>query len=189
MENSRRWFSSKIQLALIFLCLILFATGSCIFYIEEQNNFHLVTTESAYRSAQLDRGELQYYVSKYDIKSIINLRGECTGEQWYGEEKDVSRMLGVKHYDIDLSAYIKPTPDQMDRLIAIFREAKPPVLIHCRGGADRSGFASAVWKVIIDKETKSTAQKQLSIVYGHLPFGAARVLDDFFEDWQPEPLS
>ena len=160
-----------------------------IFYVEEQNNFHLITPKSAYRSAQLDKNELEYYVSKYKIKSIVNLRGECPEKQWYKEEKEVSRMLGVKHYDLGLSAYSKPTSDQLSLLIAIFRDASLPVLIHCRGGADRSGLASAVWKVVIDKEPKSEAQKQLSIVYGHIPFGRAGVLDDFFEAWQPRPLS
>jgi undecaprenyl-diphosphatase len=176
-------------MAFVFLYLILFVTAGCLFYIEEQNNFHLVSPKTAYRSAQLDKGELEYYVSKYKIKSIVNLRGKCPDQKWYREEKEVSRALGLEHYDVALSAYNEPTSEQIDRLITIFKKTALPVLLHCRGGADRAGLASAVWKVIVDNEPKSVAQRQLSIVYGHFSFGRAGVLDEFFETWKPGPVS
>jgi hypothetical protein len=45
-------------------------------YLEEQGNFHPITSGEAYWSAQLDQDELEYYIRKFEIRSIINLRGQ-----------------------------------------------------------------------------------------------------------------
>jgi undecaprenyl-diphosphatase len=43
-----------------------------------------------------------------------------------------------------------------------------------------------MWKVIVDKEPKSEAGKELSILYGHIPIGRTSAIDRFFENWRPE---
>jgi len=49
-------------------------TGYLI-YMKEQGNFHAITPGEAYRSALLDRDGWRKYIDKYQIKSILNLRG------------------------------------------------------------------------------------------------------------------
>lgn len=68
------------------LVLLGLIAGPRVWYLEEQGNFHAITPGEAYRSAQLDRDELEHYVRQYKIRSIINLRGERTGKPWYKEE-------------------------------------------------------------------------------------------------------
>jgi protein tyrosine/serine phosphatase len=170
----------------IFVLLFL-SSVSYVLYMEEQGNFHPITYGEAYRSAQLDRDELEYYIKKYYIKSIINLRGEDPKVPWYREEKQVSTEYNVKHFDISLSASREPDEEGIQKLIEIFHNAPRPVLIHCLAGADRTGLAAAMWKVIVDKEPKSEAGKQLSIFYGHLPIGKTIVMDRFFQSWNLPP--
>jgi len=153
--------------------------------MEEQGNFHAVTPGEAYRSAQLDRDELEYYIKKHNIKSILNLRGENPNASWYMEELRVSIERNVTHYDISLSASREPTNADVQRLIEIFKHAPRPILIHCQAGADRSGLVAAMWKVIVDREPKSEAEKQISILYGHIPIGKTSAMDHFFENWRP----
>jgi protein tyrosine/serine phosphatase len=169
------------------IVLVLLSSASYFLYIEEQGNFHPITEGEAYRSAQLDRDEFEYYIKKYDIKSIVNLRGEHPEAAWYREEKKVSTEHNVKHYDISLSSSREPDQEDIRRLMKVFRTAPRPVLIHCQAGADRSGLAAAIWKVIVDKEPKSEAEKQLSIFYGHLPIGKTTVMDRFFQNWNLPP--
>ena len=95
------------------------------------------------------------------------------------------RERGPAHYDLGLSADKKPSRDTIDQLISIFKVAPRPILIHCKAGSDRPGLVAAIWKVIVDGESKGLAAEQLSIRYGHLPFGAATAMDDFFAEWQP----
>jgi protein tyrosine/serine phosphatase len=82
-----------------------------------------------------------------------------------------------------LSADKTPSSHDIEKLLKLFRNAPRPVLIHCQAGADRSGLAAALWEVVIDGAPKSVAREQLSIRYGHMPFGPTQVLDAFFENW------
>ena len=156
-------------------------------YVTGQGNFHLITDGEAYRSAQMDGDGLRDYINKYRIKSILNLRGRNTDEKWYIEELKVSSEYGVRHYDIALSAHLEPTREETKILMGFIKSAPRPVLIHCQAGADRTGLVAAMWKVIVNKESKTEAAKQLSVWYGHMPVGPASAMDNFFEKWLPEP--
>ena len=180
--------SKKAKWLFIILTSVLFLPASYFIYMEEQGNFHPITPGEAYRSAQLDRDELQHYIRKYKIKSVINLRGKRTHSSWYQEELDVCRQLNCRHYDLSIPPDKPPSPSQIKELIRLFETAPRPVLLHCKAGADRTGIASSFWKAVVDRESKKLAKKQLSIRFGHFPIGPTSVLDDFFERWQPEQL-
>jgi undecaprenyl-diphosphatase len=167
------------------LLLTVLLTGGYISYILATGNFHPITPGEAYRSAQLDRDELEYYIKKYNIRSIVNLRGKNLNKPWYREEAKVSAEFHVAHYDISLSASREPSDENVNKLMEIFKAAPRPVLIHCQAGADRSGLVAAMWKVVVDKEPKSEAKEQLSILYWHIPIGKTSAMDRFFEKWNP----
>ncbi|GLI53857.1 dual specificity protein phosphatase family protein [Thermodesulfovibrio yellowstonii] len=173
--------------AIFFASLVIISLVSLYIYMEEQGNFHEITPGEAYRSAQLDRDELEYYIKKYNIKSILNLRGENPDAPWYIEELQVSSELNVKHYDIALSATRKLTDREIHKLIEIFKSAPRPILIHCKSGADRSGLIAAIWKVVVDGVSESEAKKQLTPLYGHLSVNETKAMDEsfdeFFEKW------
>jgi protein tyrosine/serine phosphatase len=180
----KRLMTLKSRIAAsILLPLLLLSAG--YLYMQESNNFHAITDGEAYRSAQLDREELEYYIKRYNIRSIINLRGENPEAPWYKEEIGVTAEHNINHYDVGFQSTREPGEEDVRRLVEIFRTAPRPVLIHCLAGADRSGLAAAMWKVIVDKKPKSEAEKQLSIIYGHLPAGKARAMDRFFRKWDP----
>lgn len=166
---------------LLFLLLL----GGYAIYLLETGNFHAITPGVAYRSAQLNRSDLKYYIGKYNIKSIVNLRGENREQQWYQEEIAVSTELNMAHYDVPLSASQEPEIKDIGKLMEIFKSAPRPVLIHCQAGADRSGLVAAMWKVVVDQEPKANAQRQLTILYGHMPLGGTIAMDRFFERWTP----
>lgn len=175
---------SKFIIAALSLAFCL-TGGSYVFYLVETGNFHPVTSGEAYRSAQLDKDKLEYYIKKYNLKTILNLRGRSIDEKWYKEEISVSEKYQVMHYDIALSSSNEPTRKDVQELIEIFKSAPRPILIHCRAGADRSGLVSAMWKVIVDGESKSAAGKQLTSWYGHIPIRGTYAMDRFFEKWNP----
>jgi protein tyrosine/serine phosphatase len=181
-------FSRRVRIFIAALVILMLPpAGYFGVYMRVQGNFHPITSGEAYRSAKLDRDKLEYYVKKYNIKSIVNLIGEDPRKPWYQEELQVSAEHNIKHYDISLSATQEPTEEEARKIVEIFQTAPRPVLIHCKGGSDRSGLVAAMWKVVVDKEPKSEARKQLSILYGHLPIGKTSAMDHFFEQWEPAP--
>jgi protein tyrosine/serine phosphatase len=184
-KSMKNLLASKYRIPVLTFLFLLLSTAIYFLYMEEQGNFHPITPGEAYRSAQLDKDEFQYYIGKYNIKSIVNLRGEHPDEPWYAEEIKVCAQSNVRHYDLALSSSHEPAEEDVRKLIDIFENAPRPLLIHCLAGADRSGLAAAIWKVVVDKEPKSVAEKQLSLFYGHLPIGKTTAMDRFFNKWNP----
>jgi undecaprenyl-diphosphatase len=177
--------SKKAKWLFIILTSVLFLPASYFIYMEEQGNFHPITPGEAYRSAQLDRDELQHYIRKYSIRSIINFRGNRTGSNWYQEEIEVCKQFNCRHYDLSIPPDKSPSREQVKKLLHLFETAPRPVLLHCKSGADRTGLAAALWKISVDKEPKALARRQLSLRFGHFPIGPTSALDEFFKRWQP----
>ena len=149
-------------------------------------NFHAVVPGQLYRSAQIDANQLADAQKDYGIKTVINLRGESKAG-WYKDELAESARLGLTHIDFGLSAGRELTQKQVEQLIALMREAPKPILVHCKGGADRSGIASALYVAAISKGGEEAAEWQLSLFYGHfpIPFFPAWAMDETFERIEP----
>ena len=162
--------------------LIIFSMSGYVFYTIQHNNFHTVSPKQVYRSAQMNKAELTRYVEEYGIKSILNLRGENLASGWHHAELVTAAKLDVIHYDRSLGSGQKLTMEQMEELVTLLREAPKPVLIHCLGGADRSGLVSALYRFAIEGEKPGEADRELSIWYGHVPLIRPDVtaMDDSF---------
>lgn len=131
------------------------------------SNFYEVDRGRFYRSAQLGPTQLAYFIDRYGIRTVINLRGEEHGKDWYDEELAVCERLGVAHYDISMSSRRIPHKEDLRKLLDIFRDAHRPILVHCWGGSDRTGLASALWAVEYMGRTKRRARKMLRPRFGH----------------------
>ena len=68
----------------------------------------------------------------------------------------------------------------MQKLINIVKNAKKPILIHCKAGADRTGLVSALYLYSIGDKN---ALKMLSLKYGHFPylFSPTSAMDESFK--------
>ncbi len=173
----------KVKACLVVVLIVVVLAVARIGYVKVQGNFYPITEGVAYRSAQLDPVSLAYYVKKYGIRSVVNLRGESLGDKWWKDEKGACERLGLSYYNIKLSARRHPSQEKIASLLTIFQEAPRPVLIHCKAGADRSGLAGAIWKTAVENAPYEEAEEQLSIFYGHFPVGSTRAMDDFFKTW------
>jgi undecaprenyl-diphosphatase len=134
------------------------------------DNFHEVSKGKLYRSRQLNAKKLDFYIHKYGIKTVINLRGSQPDEKWYEEEIAEVKKNEVQHYDFNLSATRYVPHNFLDSIIEIASAAPKPILVHCKAGADRTGLFCAVWQYEIDENQPEIASKQLSLSYGHIPF-------------------
>jgi protein tyrosine phosphatase (PTP) superfamily phosphohydrolase (DUF442 family) len=138
--------------------------------LQASGNFHAVEAGRFYRSAQPGDRELAAYAQTLGIKSVINLRGAHPGEAWYDDEMRASERLGLRHFDIKLSARRELTLEQFSTLETALRQAPAPVLVHCKSGADRTGLASALYALEVQHLPPEAAAGQLSWVYGHWPY-------------------
>jgi len=146
-------------------------------------NFHVVVPGEVYRSAQPSAADIAAYKRTHGIKTIINLRGENKGSPWYDAEIAAAKQLGIAHVDFGMSAKRELSRQEAAALVAVLARAEKPMLIHCEGGADRSGLASALYAAAVAKLDEEAAERQISIRYGHisLPLSPAYAMDRTFE--------
>ncbi|MFH0797731.1 MAG: dual specificity protein phosphatase family protein [Candidatus Omnitrophota bacterium] len=180
MKNKRILTKGKkaIIIAVVFLAL----AGTGWFCIEQQGNFHVVSPNKVYRSGQVRQGKLIQYIQDYKIKSVLNLRGRNENSEWWKKEVSACVLLDVKYYDLSLSSKREPTSEQFRDLLEILEKSPKPLLVHCEGGANRTGLASAIYLYYFEGYPKKTARRQLSFIYGHIPLlqPEVRAMDDAF---------
>jgi uncharacterized protein (TIGR01244 family) len=152
-------------------------------YLRLSGNFHPIEAGVIYRSGQLSGDQLASHIQEAGIRTIINLRGNNTGRPWYDDEMKVSAAAGVQHVDFPLSSGRELTDDQVTQLTGLLKDSARPVLIHCEAGADRSGLASALYKLLVAKRPPEEAAAQLSFRYGHFPWlrNSTAAMDRTFE--------
>ncbi len=114
------------------------------FALDRLYHLHWVTPELA-RSAQPYLGFYAAFLSPHGFKTLINLRGENAGFSWWRREKAVAAALGITHFDVRVSSRNLPSRSGLAVLIEAFDKAKPPILIKCSGGQDRTGFAAELY--------------------------------------------
>ncbi|MGK6314577.1 dual specificity protein phosphatase family protein [Neorhizobium sp. DT-125] len=160
----------------------LLSIGAYLGILQLRGNFHEVLPGQLYRSAQPSPAALADYLTRYGIKTVVNLRGESQ-RPWYKDEVAVTQRLAVEHIDFRMSAGRELTNEESQRLIAILRDAPKPILIHCLAGADRTGLASVIYLQQIANVGEETAELQLSLIYGHvgLPFLRGYAMDETWE--------
>ncbi len=154
----------------IFLVLIAILITARIIYLNEQGNFHVVTKNELYRGAQMDNDELSYYLNKYHIKSVLNLRGKSPDAQWYKDEIKISKKFDVRHYDYGFSASHLLSIKKMKNIVELLERLPKPILIHSKAGADRSGLVAALWLYKIKHYSFKKSFEQLSVLFGHFPY-------------------
>ena len=133
------------------------------------------------------------------IRSVLNLRGNA-GAAHYLTEKEICADLGLILVDCNLHARTAASREEILRVIEAFRSIERPFVMHCKSGADRAGFASAIYLMVIEGRPVAEAQKMLSPRFVHFRFTKTGVLDHIldlyaarqaqgaigFEDWVRE---
>lgn len=137
-------------------------------WLQLNGNFHEVSPGTVYRAAQMDGQALARWKREYGIASVLNLRGENSGADWYETELALADRLGIEHIDFRMSASQKLSAPEVLALTEVMRNAPKPMLIHCQGGSDRTGLASALYVAGIDGGGEEAAEWQLSLLFGHI---------------------
>ena len=181
-ERLRRGLAAIIFMACLPLLTVLIPAGWAI-AVRISGNVHEVVPGELYRSAQLSGPFLNKVVTRYGIRTVINLRGPNSESAWYRDEVAATSANHIAHIDIAMSANREPGTETIDQLIAAFKTASKPILVHCEAGADRSGLASAIYELMIEHRPASESNRQLSFYYGHFPWLWSRTgaMDRAFE--------
>lgn len=180
------WRRAALRLvAMVAFLLWLVAGYVAIGYLS--GNVATIVPGEAYRAGQLGPAQIAALHREMGIASVINLRGRHQGSSWYDAERAAADRLGIAHYDFPMSARRELSPSDAEALIALMRTAPKPVLIHCEGGADRTGLAAALYVAAIAGGTAAEAEWHLSPIFGHaaVPGSPTWAMDASWERMEP----
>lgn len=126
------------------------------------------------------------------ITHVLNLRG-AGGAAHYLTEKESCETLGLTLVDCSLQARSAAAPGNILEVIETFRSIPRPFVMHCKSGADRAGFASALYLMCHEGRPVEEARKMLSAKYIHLRKSKTGVLDYILDQYdvrnQRAPIS
>jgi protein tyrosine phosphatase (PTP) superfamily phosphohydrolase (DUF442 family) len=172
MHRRHAW---KLAAATVFVCaaLLVWEFRRPWFYA----NLGVVDAGRVIRSAQ-PTTQLAHWIRDYHLHSILNLRGGDSTDRWYRAEVETANATAVAFYDLPLSATRRPARSELLKLIDVLEHCRYPLLIHCKSGADRTGLASAVYRIVARGESPVQAASAFSFEFGHIPIGGTEHLHE-----------
>lgn len=141
-------------------------------------NFDKVA-EGVYRSNHPSPERLKKY-KDMGITTVLNLRGADDESPWQFE-KEACDELGLRLETAKIYARRAATKAEMLNLIDKLKNLPKPFVLHCKSGADRAGFASALYQIAVEKMPVAKAMEQLSFRYLHIKSSKTGICDHILE--------
>ncbi len=180
----------KIIGILLFVLVLVFG-GKYVYDININHNFETITEGKVYKSGVIPPDELETYVKKYKIKSIVDLRFPGTGDdvnnpenalELAAEKSAVAKINGVNYFN-DGSDQV-PTKENLVLFYKIMdNPANYPVLIHCYHGVGRAELYSAVYRIEYENMDKDEARTSTRFLTKWSSFDLGKPKGDFLHNY------
>ena len=149
------------------VAIILFFVGKEVYVMNINHNFETITEGKVYKSGVIPPDEIESYVKKYNIKSIVDLRMPGTNDlilnpeapgELAAEKAAVAKIEGLNYYSNPSDQV--PTNKNIEIFTKIMDDkANYPVLIHCYHGTGRAEMYSAIYRIEYENFTNEEARK------------------------------
>lgn len=121
------------------------------------------------------------------IRTVLNLRGIESHIGSNQLEWDTCQRLGLRVVHFPLGSRDAPERGEVLGLQALFETLERPLLLHCKSGADRAGFVSALYLLMHEGQPLEVAERQLRFwPHGHIRQANTGILDHFFDCYRVE---
>lgn len=164
--------TNKKIIVFLLLAIILFFSGKQIYDMNINHNFETITEGKVYKSGVIPPDEIESYVTKYHIKSIVDLRFPGTTDlknnpeipaELTAELTAVAKIKGVNYFNNGSDQV--PKQENLDRFFKIMdNKENYPVLIHCYHGIGRAEMYSALYRIEYENFTNEAARQGVRTV-------------------------
>ena len=135
-----------------------------------QSNLHPLDPPHAWRIARgsSSAGKFSRTLQRLNIRCAIDLRRALSSD---GAAASIDFSgLGIEYHNLHLRSSDLPHPDSLQRFVQLLDEAPRPLLLYCKRGKDKTGFASALYRHLVVGEPLDVAWQQLRFIpFGHRP--------------------
>lgn len=148
--------------------IILVGVAKYVYDMNINHNFETITDGKVYKSGVIPPDELEDYIKKYNIKSVVDLRFPGTGDdvnnpeipvELTAEKEAIAKIKGVNYFNNGSDQV--PNQKNLDMFFSIMdKKENYPVLIHCYHGVGRAEMYSAIYR--IEYENMGTEEARTS---------------------------
>ena len=180
----------KIGLAVVILILI--AVGKYVYDMNINHNFETITEGKVYKSGVIPPDEIEEYVKKHNIKSIVDLRFPGTGDdvnnpevpkELTAEREAVAKIPGLKYFNNGSDQV--PKQENLDTFFKIMDDKDNyPVLIHCYHGVGRAEMYSALYRIEYENWTNDQARNGVRTLVKWSSFDDGKPKGDYLKAYK-----
>ena len=135
-----------------------------------------------YRENQPSPERIEVF-AKEGIKTILNLRGPSP-KGFYLLEKEACEKHGITLINFRVYSRDVHTAEKIKAARDVFESLEYPAVMHCKSGADRTGFMGVLYRHFHMGDTIEQAlARELTLKKLHVRQGKTGMLDFFFEDY------
>lgn len=179
----------KIGFAL--LIITVFFGGKYYYDMHINHNFESISEGKVYKSGVIPPNEIESYVKKYDIRSIVDLRFPGTDDlennpeiptELTAEKEAVSKIKGVTYFNNGSDQV--PQPHNLEAFFKIMDNPNNyPVLIHCYHGVGRAEMYAAIYRIEYENWSNEKARKATRMFTQFSAFDIGKPKGDFLQNY------
>lgn len=181
----------KKKILTVLIILVLGIGGKYVYDRHINHNFKTITEGKVYKSGVIPPDEIEAYVKKYHIKSIVDLRFPGTGDdvnnpevpaELKAEKLAVAKIPGVNYFNNGSDQV--PNQKNLDYFYTIMDNPKNyPVLIHCYHGIGRAQLYAAVYRMEYEGWSNEEARAQAAFPLRFSSFDDGKPKGEFLKNY------
>ena len=186
--------SSKLKKIVISLIIIIsLFVGKYVYDMNINHNFETITEGKVYKSGVIPPDEIESYVKKYNIKSIVDLRFPGTADlvnnpeiptELTAEKDAIAKIKGVNYFNNGSDQV--PTQENVNSFLKIMdNKANYPVLIHCYHGVGRAEMYSAIYRIEYENFTNEEARDGVRTLIKFSSFDDGKPKGEYLMHYKP----
>ena len=158
--------STKKKIIIGFIAIVLIGVMKYVYDMNINHNFETITEGKVYKSGVIPPDELESYIKKYNIKSVVDLRFPGTEDlvnnpeipkELTAERDAIAKIKGVTYFNNGSDQV--PNQKNLDVFFKIMDDKiNYPVLIHCYHGVGRAEMYSALYRIEYEKWSNEEAR-------------------------------
>jgi len=180
------------------LLLFVLVAAAYVWQVNFNYRFEEITPGKVYKSAAMPPDKIDDYLTKYQIKTIIDLRepGEHdlpdpTQPSEIQAEANAAAKVNVRHVSIPSDQV--PTGETLTKFFAVLDDKNSyPVLIHCHDGTGRAVIYSSVYRVEYENWSNADARDKTRPIVNflgyHSSFSDGTPKGEFLMHYKPRKL-
>lgn len=166
------------KIGLLVLVVVILGVGKEVYDVNINHNFKTITEGKVFKSGVIPPEDLESYIEKYNIKSVVDLRFPGTDdlvnnpevpEELIAEKEAIEKLKGINYFNVGS----EQVPDQktLDKFYEVMDDSTNyPVLIHCYHGEGRAPLFGAIYRMEYEGLPNEEARKNTRVLVKWSPF-------------------